>query len=1000
MFAFRQPTCNRSNKALSLTEYAIASRGCHFLILLLGLQLSHLACAEEVKSSQLYSRVIKPLFAEKCVACHGALKQESGLRLDHGSFIRAGGDSGRVLAISAGAEAADAEDADQSELLRRVLSQEDGEQMPPHGEGAPLDHEQLQSLRSWIQAGAATPSDEQMPVEPDQHWAWQPPRPYLPTTAGAKTRTTEIDENGDESTSANNKFEAWQQSPIDRLIAEQYQDGCLDTAGDKLDVAVGLTPAPLADPRTRVRRLYFDVIGLPPPPKVLQDFEDNPTRDAWKSLVDRLLASPEYGERWARHWMDVWRYSDWDGYKNEVRGSQRHIWRWRDWIVRSLNEDKGYDRMVMEMLAGDELSPTDKDALAATGFLVRNYHVSNRNIWLDATVEHTAKAFMGLTINCARCHDHKYDPISQREYYALRAIFEPHQVRTERIPGELDTVKDGLVRAFDEKLDVSTFLFLGGDEKRPDESAPVSPGVPELAGLEFAVSQVELPIEAVAPSLEPFVEQEELGAAEHKRTRAQADLEKVIAETSRAASESKGLFESRIDVARHQLTVAEAELKSLESRWQADRYRVTHRIQPAAYASDQNFSPLREAARLDDASLKVAAAALKVAEANQRLVELRSKQGKEPDNEDRSALGKAESELAAKREALENAKHLHTALMDAKSNAEANDADSSEKGDQELGYPPTIKEFPRQSTGRRLALAKWIVDQRNPLTARVAVNYVWMHHFGRPIVDNVFDFGMRSPVPEHLRMLDWLSVEFMRNDWSFKHLHRLITTSRAYQLSSDPSSLSVVNKRKNQQLDPDNRFLWRGNVRRLQAEVVRDSLLAVSGNLDRTIGGPEIDFSSGETIYRRSLYFRTAYEKQMSMLVIFDAAAPNECYRRSESIVPQQALALSNSPLALDQARNLARILWSDADAAASEDDAILNQAFEVLLGRCCTREELMQCRVFLRQQEDLLKDTGALTQFGGAAKCLTQPSTDPALRARENLIHALINHNDFVTVR
>jgi hypothetical protein len=233
------------------------------------------------------------------------------------------------------------------------------------------------------------------------------------------------------------------------------------------------------------------------------------------------LESPHYGERWGRHWMDIWRYSDWAGYGAEVRDSQPHIWRWRDWIVESLNEDKGYDRMVQEMLAADELASTDEKALRATGYLVRNYKMLSREKWMQDTVEHTAMAFLGITLGCARCHDHMYDPLLQKEYYQVRAIFEPHQVRLDRIPGQPDTKKDGLPRAYDADLATPTYLFIRGDDRNPDKSKPLPPGVPDSLGGQFGkVDLVLLPLTAHAPDKRPFViaETQKAAADEIART--------------------------------------------------------------------------------------------------------------------------------------------------------------------------------------------------------------------------------------------------------------------------------------------------------------------------------------------------------------------------------------------------------------------------------------------------------------------------------------------------
>src|SRR2546421_7297886 len=262
------------------------------------------------------------------------------------------------------------------------------------------------------------------------HWAFAPPvRPPVPEV----------------------KNTGWVRNPVDAFVAAERERR-------------GLTPRPEAPRHVLLRRVYLDLVGLPPTREELHAFLADTSPDAYEKVVDRLLASPRYSERWGRHWMDVWRYSDWAGYGAEVRESQPHVWQWRDWIVESLNGDKGYDRMVREMLAGDELAPADPATLRATGFLVRQYYKFNRNVVLDNTVEHTAKAFLGLTLNCARCHDHMYDPVAQKEYYSFRAIFEPCLARTDRVPGHLDTKELGLPRIYDATPDAPTYLFVRGNE--------------------------------------------------------------------------------------------------------------------------------------------------------------------------------------------------------------------------------------------------------------------------------------------------------------------------------------------------------------------------------------------------------------------------------------------------------------------------------------------------------------------------------------------------------
>ena len=873
------------------------------LIALAALALA--ASADEVS----YERDIRPLLTAKCAACHGSIKQEAGLRLDAGQLVHAGGESGKVI---------DVDEPDRSSLLERVASEDIDLRMPPEGEGEPLSPEQVRLLERWIAAGAKYPAEETIPLGPDSHWAYQvPAKAALPS---------DVDE-------------PWSANPIDAFIFAKLK-------------RQGLKPAPVADRQTQLRRVYLDLIGLPPTPKEQREFLSDGSDEAWDQVVDRLLSDPAYGQRWGRHWMDVWRYSDWDGYKQELRGSQRHIWRWRDWIVDSLNEDKPYDRMILEMLAADEAHPADRAALRATGYLARSYHKSNRNIWLDATVEHTAKAFLGMTINCARCHDHKYDPIGQREYYAMRAIFEPHNVRTERVPGEADLKKNGFVRAFDAKPDEPTYLYIAGNEKLPDKENPVGPSPPKFIKLTYRPQPIDLPPIAVFPALRDFYQQEALAKARQK------------VEEARQQEQTEG---SDAQVAKQLTAAAEAELVLVETRWEADKAKYSQE------ADEQTIQSLTAAASLAQRNANVEGARLLVSERQAALAGAESS-GENDEAKKKAAVDKAKQELAKAEQAL-------TA------------AEEQLSKPNQTGYQSVGKSYPAQSTGRRLALAKWIVDPGNPLTARVAVNHIWLRHFGEPLVQNVFDFGMQSPPPVHHELLDWLAVDFMEHGWSMQHLHRMIVTSRFYRSASH---VDAVQYAANFKLDADNSLLWKANVRRLDAEAVRDSILHVAGSLDRTPGGPEIDHSQGTAVPRRSLYFRHAYEKQMPLLATFDAAAPGECYRRSESIVPQQALALANGPLAVEQSRLLAARL----SKAHDEPEAFIRAAFSTVLCRDCNTEELSACADFLAAQANLLAQPEKLSQFDSKAKTKTPPAKDPSQRARENLIHVLINHNDFITVR
>ena len=429
-----------------------------------------------------YSKEIKPILAEKCYACHGAIRQEAGLRLETRELMLKGGDSGPVLVEQSAAG---------SLLLDRVSTQDTDLRMPPEGEGAPLSSEQLDLLTRWINSGASAPQEE-IPASPSQHWAFQPVvRPQIPSSLLDPSAVPKP------------------LNPVDAFI----------NAGHERH---RLKPVQAASRELLLRRAYLDLIGLPPTAQQRQQFLSDESPHAFENLVDRLLASPQYGERWGRHWMDIWRYADWYGLGAQLRNSQKHIWHWRDWIIESLNADSGYDQMLREMLAADEFYPTDQQKLRATGFLARHYYLFNRTTWLDDTVEHTSKAFLGLTMNCVKCHAHKYDPIAHEDYYAFRAFFEPYQVRLDALPGETDLEKNGLPRVFDAHPDAQTFLHIRGDEKNPDMANPVEPYLPSI--LTFAaldVVPVELPPTAINLALQPFVLEDRLQLAQAEIVKAE-----------------------------------------------------------------------------------------------------------------------------------------------------------------------------------------------------------------------------------------------------------------------------------------------------------------------------------------------------------------------------------------------------------------------------------------------------------------------------------------------
>jgi hypothetical protein len=1013
------------------------------------------------------------------------------------------------------------------------------------------------------------------------------------------------------------------------------------------------------------------LIGLPPTPEELDAFLRDESPDSWERVVDRLLNDPRYGERWARHWMDVWRYADWYGRRSvpDVWNSAPQIWRWRDWIVKSLNEDKGYDRMVQEMLAADEICPEDDDAAVATGYLIRNWYALNPNDWMRNTVEHTGKAFLGLTFNCAHCHDHKYDPITQDDYFRLRAFFEPMDVRQDQVPGEADpgpfqqyeyvvqrkVQRLGMVRIYDRRPDAPTWFYSGGDERnRLADRGSMAPGVPAFLSSAFeAVEPVEHPPQFRHPALRSAMiaaRRRELQTVIDTATAAVASLTEPDAEAIAATTEqvrvaeeawlsavmaarakgqpgalsgsrslvldastgrrmihrslaeltelpdattlhaliriekdthfnlqlAKGLAEGatatvvgfeggrifsyqpgsfmELDAGRYDFAAGQREFaisltldrtndvcrltvqtavdgtrlvdeipvalngwnpcgnqnqgllmdartgsvtivddiqliapasgtatvpRALyaatfeEAHWLDDTdavgvdgwARSSYSVAPAMslVSSSALNAGLREAAdrlraaraahelpslRRQAAAARLTAATLQRDEYEWQIADARQTLGlseaerREPSGEgttsrseiatgrlaplrcksEESAKGRqpsaAELSAAARSTAVADELSARVALSEAlalsatdESRAKAIETattalDAARSALAATEQPPASTtnpllaglEVPARSTGRRRALANWITNDRQPLTARVAVNHIWMRHFHQPLVDTVFDFGRNGAAPTHPELLDWLACELRDHDWSMKHLHRLIVTSEAWRRASsvpvsrhsraggNPGLLQVVAQ--NTARDPDNRLLWRMNAGRMEAEVVRDSVLAVAGKLDLTMGGQELENSEALTTFRRSLYYCSQPEGdgRSAFGVLFDAPDALDCYRRTESIIPQQALALTNSDFVHSMVTAVVdRLREPERENASRGEREFVEQSFVMVLSRPPSEAEAEACMKFLHRD--------------GAAESVSTDGDTQRL-ARESLVRALLNHNDFVGIR
>jgi hypothetical protein len=409
------------------------------------------------------------------------------------------------------------------------------------------------------------------------------------------------------------------------------------------------------------------------------------------------------------------------------------------------------------------------------------------------------------------------------------------------------------------------------------------------------------------------------------------------------------------------LAAARAKLPDLEARIAADKAKYAEPPDPAA-------DKLAEAALKAQRHADVLTAEEEVLRAQQQLAEAES-------------ASSPENEKLREKKAAAAGKQLEDALSTLKQSAE--------------GYKPVGKTYLRASSGRRLALASWIASKDNPLTARVAINHIWLRHFGKALVPTVVNFGRNGKPPSHPELLDWLACELMDRNWSMKPIHRLIVTSSTYRMQSSTSDT----RNPNLTVDPENKSLWRMNPRRMEAEVVRDSILYLAGQLDATMGGPDLDESQGEESHRRTVYFHHTPQTQMMFAKLFDAPDPTDCYQRTESIMPQQALALANSNLSHVEARLLAKHISGQAGSGAS-DDAFISAAFETVLARPPSPDEQTASERFLREETVMLGDPGKLTPFPSGSAAAVPPGKDPHGRARENLVHALLNHNDFVTIR
>ncbi len=873
-----------------------------FVALLLGVTPVRGAPDLDQDAEDFFESEIRSLLAENCYKCHSAdaKKLKSDFLLDSREGLLRGGESGLPAIVP--------ERPENSRLLTAVGYADEELQMPPTKR---LSKDKVESLRKWIAMGAPWPGADnsvravsRVSEEDRNFWSFKPPvRPVLPAVSAANRVRT----------------------PIDNFTIGKLKEKNLSLSPD-------------ADPRTLIRRLYFDLTGLPPIPEEVDSFLDayaEHPESSIQHLVDRLLSSKHYGERWGRHWLDVAGWAE----SSLFIGDNYHpdFWRYRDYVIRSFNADKPYDRFLIEQLAGDELfdwreveefTEAQKEQLIATGFLrcapdaTDNQfitQVEKRYAAQQQAVEVACKALMGLTMNCVRCHSHKYDPIPQEDYYKVIGIFQAAYDPENWIPGQWNHFGGGPFRAVPLLNRAEREAYLRYQEE-------------VYAERDELIYQKDYGIEN--KYRDQYLTEHLADFGDNGRREAlrvilkKSQRQRSLAEKKQVLNAAKEIGVNPDFLKRHfpEMTKEYAANKKREDELKEEQNKTLPDIIWGLWDVTVNPSPTRFLHRgeFEQPRHEVAPGVLEVLD------------------------------------------------------------------DPEDGFRVPVRGPHANTTGRRLAFAKWLTRPGHPLTARVMVNRIWQYHFGAGIVSSPDDFGARGSRPTHPELLDWLAVEFVESGWSIKHLHRLILLSSTYRQSSRPSlpnRNSEISDHKS--IDPSNKLLWHYPGRRLEAEAIRDGMLAVSGLLDTDMFGKSVEMKKqldGRYVparndpgrHRRSVYLWTKRTELPSFLTTFDAPIMDTNWPvRTASAVSQQALALMNDPFVLECSDHLAkRLLAYPEDSFRSR----LDHAFELTYAREPEPDEVGLFEAFLR----------------GHAPDSSQGSEE---RAWKLIAQALLSSNEFLYV-
>jgi hypothetical protein len=900
------------------------------LLVLLTLSVVDVRTCEAADGSEgieFFESRVRPVLAMHCLSCHGAKAQKGGLRLDSREAMLRGGESGPVVV----------EGDPESSLIVEAVTHAAEPKMPPKGK---LPAEAIDDIKAWVKAGAVWP--EASPTTPEQEkapkaksWAFQPiGNPGLPLVSDSR----------------------WPATSIDWYVLKKLDEN-------------GLKPSKRADRRTLIRRWAYNLTGLPPTPEEVEAYERDTTPDADRKVVDRLLASPHYGERWARHWLDVARYADTKGYVFLEDAEFPWAYTYRDYVVRSLNADLPYDRFVVEQLAADRLPlGEDKRSLAALGFLtVGGRFMNNVHDIIDDRIDVATRGLMGLTVTCARCHDHKFDPIPTTDYYALYGVF-------------ASSVEPSVPPLFEPPPRTKEFADFERELKKRETE------------LDEFVSETYRRLIAGSKSRAG----EYLVASHAARNKPKTDDFMLIADGQDLNPAMIARWRSVLDRTRRQLdpvfapwhALADLRPDVFEARAASILAEMERRTDPAKRVNILVLRALVEAK--PKSVVEVAEAYERAFNRVERLWVERAarvgsggKPGPFPDeaveqlarvyhgpdaapNLPRSTLD--ELSLFPDRPSQDKYHHFKWAVDTWRATGAG--APPRAMALQDLAHPIDPKVFVRgnpNTTGPsverrflsalsegtptafedgsgRLELARAIVDKKNPLTARVLVNRVWMHHFGAPLVATPGDFGTRSDPPTHPDLLDHLATAFMNDGWSLKALHRRIVLSAAFCQASD-------DRPEGRKVDPENNLLWRMNRRRLDWESTRDYMLVASGRLDPSVGGPPVKDILGNGSKRRTLYGAIDRIHLPGLYRSFDFPDPNaSAAQRVETSVPPQALFYMNHPMT----REAAHAMLERKDVKSEPVvEKRLSLCFAILFGRKPEDREVAAVREFLGPKPD-----------------------------------------------